>query len=84
MSLLNGGQPVRLREIPRGSYVQIEESTWRRLASWTVLDKDPQRPHSPRFQVCWMGSENPSRYVREPSWLVWVGDEPPRTAGVAS
>ena len=84
MSLLKGGEPVPLHEIPRGSYVQWDESGWRRLEDWTVLDKGP-RPDTPRFRVIWAGSElEPSLYVREPSWPVWAGDEPPRTAGAAS
>lgn len=84
MSLLNGGQPVPLHEIPRGAYVQVEETRWRRLESWRVLDKG-YRPESPRFQVFWVGSESyPSVYPKEPSWPVWTGDEAPGTAGVTS
>ena len=82
MSLLNGGQPIPRHEIPRGSYAQVSESTWRRLEKWTVLDKT-SRPDSPRFQVSWVGSEYPSTYVSEPSWPVWSGDEPPSTMGAA-
>lgn len=82
MSLLNNGVPVPLHEIRPRSYVQMDESeTWRQLEKWTVLDKST-RPGAPRFQVQWVGSEYPSSYVREPSWPVWVGDEPPRRAGV--
>lgn len=85
MSLLNGGQPVPLHEIPRGSYVQLDEHTWRQLAGWTVLDKNPRRSDAPRFQVSWVGMEPyPSTYVREPSWPVWAGDGPPSVAAVAS
>ena len=85
MSLLNDGQPVRLREIPRGAYVQVTETKWRRLEGWTVLDQDPRRPEAPRFQVRWLGAEEyPSTYCKEPSWLVWMGDAPPSTAGPTS
>jgi hypothetical protein len=84
VSLLNGGEPVPLHEIPRGSYVQVDETRWRRLESWTVLDQNPHRPDSPRYQVRWVGSEvYPSTYRKEPSWPVWTGDEPPSTTAVA-
>lgn len=82
MSMLNNGAPVPLHEIPRGAYVQLDESTWRRLDRWTVLDKSSQ-PNAARYQVCWIGSEYPASYVREPSWPTWMGDEPPSTSGVA-
>lgn len=76
MSLLNGGRPVPLHEIPRGAFVQVDEAKWRQLVKWTVLDKS--RPDSPRFQVQWAGMEMyPSTYRKEPSWPVWTGDRPP-------
>ncbi|WP_194927309.1 hypothetical protein [Catenulispora pinisilvae] len=85
MPLLNGGVPVPLHEIRRGSYVQLHETTWRQLESWTVLDKDPRRADAPRFQVYWVGLEfYPSTFHKEPSWPVWVGDGPPSLTAVAS
>lgn len=84
MSLLNGGAPVPLHEIPRGAYVQVEPTRWRKLEGWDVLDKS-SRPDSPRFSVRWAGTEDyPSTFVREPSWPVWTGDAPPSTSGVTS
>lgn len=82
MPLLNDGAPLPLHAIPPRAYVQLGENTWRRLASWTVLDK--VHATSDRFQVCWVGTEYPSTFLTEPSWPVWVGDEPPRTSGVVS
>ena len=85
MSLLNDGRPVPLSEIPPQSYVQVGENSWRRLERWTVLDKDSRRPDADRYQVFWTGAElYPSTFPVEPSWPVWVGAEPPRTAGGVS
>lgn len=85
MSMLNGGEPVPLHEVPVGAYVLVAGGRWRRLAKWVVLDANNQVPDVARFQVHWSGSElYPDTFVKEPSWRVWVGDEPPSTAGGAS
>lgn len=85
MSMLNNGQPVPLHKIPRSAYVQVANGRWRRLASWVVLDANPSVPDAPRFQVSWIGTElYPDIFRKEPSWPVWIGDEPPSTAGVVS
>lgn len=80
MSTLEQAKPMKLSDIDFGSLVLVD-TAWRRVERWERCPIDGGGMTG--WRVVWTGSLYPSLYLSEPSWLVWIDDQAPRTLGVA-